>query len=332
MLPSSVQRAGFVGILGRPNAGKSSLLNHLAGQNLALISHKANATRNKMHFIIPHTTREGIDTQIIFVDTPGIHQREKLLNQFMLEVALKVMKDCDLCVFMASVHDDLSHYEKFLALYQNALESTAPRKHILVLSKIDTATHEELLSTIDKYNKFSEHFYALIPISTKKPRNINELLEQIAKRLPESSALFDEDDITTHTMREIAKEMIRQSIFSNLSDEIPYESDVILTGFAYKLKRVPLAPMTFASKSARQRSITKQIAHISANIYVLKNSQKKIIIGSEGATLKRIGMQARASIEEILGTQVFLCLSVIVDSKWVKNKKNLKNFGYNFEL
>ena len=332
-----MQRAGFVGILGRPNAGKSSLLNHLAGQNLALISHKANATRNKMHFIIPHTTREGIDTQIIFVDTPGIHQREKLLNQFMLEVALKVMKDCDLCVFMASVHDDLSHYEKFLSLYQNALESTTPRKHILVLSKIDTATHEELLSAIEKYNKFSEHFYALIPISTKKPRNVNELLEQIAKRLPESSALFDEDDITTHTMREIAKEMIRQSIFSNLSDEIPYESDVILTSFAYKTKRAPLTSKTFTSKtfapkSARQRFTTKQIAHISANIYVLKNSQKKIIIGSEGATLKRIGMQARASIEEILGTQVFLRLSVIVDSKWAKNKKNLKNFGYNFEL
>lgn len=312
---NQVTKAGFVALIGRPNAGKSSLLNALSGEKLALVSHKANATRSTMHFIIPHTTKRGQNCQIVFIDTPGIHKREKLLNQFMLKSALKAMEECDICAFMCAFGDDLKHYEEFLEIY--------PQKHIIIISKIDYASNEKLAKYLARFSPFSDRFYALVPISVKKNINLENLLESICAHLPHSPALYDEDMLTTHTSRQIAKEAIREAIFSLCSDEIPYESEVEILSFVES----PTNTQNNA-KNAHKKAIT----HINARILVSKQSQKLIVVGKNGNSIKRISTYARHKIEEILAQKIFLHLSVIVRKEWAKSKKDLQRLGYNFDL
>lgn len=309
---NQVTKAGFVALIGRPNAGKSSLLNSLSGEKLALVSHKANATRSTMHFIIPHTTKQGQNCQIVFIDTPGIHKREKLLNQFMLKSALKAMEECDICAFMCAFGDDLKHYEEFLEIY--------PQKHIIIVSKIDYASGEKLAKYLARFSPFSDRFYALIPISVKKGINLDSLLESICAHLPHSPALYDEDMLTTHTSRQIAKEAIREAIFSLCSDEIPYESEVEILSFVE------------SPTNAQNTQKATPITHINARILVSKQSQKLIVVGKNGNSIKRISTYARHKIEEILAQKIFLNLSVIVRKEWAKSKKDLQRLGYNFDL
>lgn len=309
---NQVTKAGFVALIGRPNAGKSSLLNALSGEKLALVSHKANATRSTMHFIIPHTTKQGQNCQIVFIDTPGIHKREKLLNQFMLKSALKAMEECDICAFMCAFGDDLKHYEEFLNIY--------PQKHIIIISKIDYASNEKLAKYLARFSPFSDRFYALVPISVKKGINLENLLESICALLPHSPALYDEDMLTTHTSRQIAKEAIREAIFSLCSDEIPYESEVEILSF--------VESPTSTQSNAHKKAITR----INARILVSKQSQKLIVVGKNGNSIKRISTYARHKIEEILAQKIFLHLSVIVRKEWAKSKKDLQRLGYNFDL
>lgn len=310
---NQVTKAGFVALIGRPNAGKSSLLNALSGEKLALVSHKANATRSTMHFIIPHTTKQGKNCQIVFIDTPGIHKREKLLNQFMLKSALKAMEECDICAFMCAFGDDLKHYEEFLEIY--------PQKHIIIISKIDYASSEKLAKYLARFSPFSDRFYALVPISVKKGINLENLLESICAHLPHSPALYDEDMLTTHTSKQIAKEAIREAIFSLCSDEIPYESEVEILSFVE-------SPTNAQNTHKKAPPIT----HINARILVSKQSQKLIVVGKNGNSIKRISTYARHKIEEILAQKIFLHLSVIVRKEWTKSKKDLQRLGYNFDL
>lgn len=294
---SEVKKAGFVAVLGRPNAGKSTLLNHLVGERLALVSHKANATRKRMNFIILHK-----DSQIIFVDTPGLHNQEKLLNQFMLQEALKALGDCDLILFLAPITDSLSHYEDFLRLSDG-------KKHILLLTKVDTVSNDKLLQTLAKYAKYDNKFEALIPVSVNKRIGDEAILDEVIKHLPCSPALFDTDMMTTENMRQLYKEIIRESIFENVSDEIPYESDVVIDNFK------------------EERNLEK----IEATIIIEKDSQKGVLIGKGGATLQRIGKDARTVMERLGGKKVFLKLFVKVQKGWSKDKKRLAEFGYEFE-
>lgn len=310
---NQVTKAGFVALIGRPNAGKSSLLNSLSGEKLALVSHKANATRSTMHFIIPHTTKQGQNCQIVFIDTPGIHKREKLLNQFMLKSALKAMEECDICAFMCAFGDDLKHYEEFLEIY--------PQKHIIIVSKIDYASNEKLAKYLARFSPFSDRFYALVPISVKKDINLDSLLESICAHLPHSPALYDEDMLTTHTSRQIAKEAIREAIFSLCSDEIPYESEVEILSFVE-------SPTNAQNTHKKSPPITR----INARILVSKQSQKLIVVGKNGNSIKRISTYARHKIEEILAQKIFLHLSVVVRKEWAKSKKDLQRLGYNFDL
>lgn len=162
------------------------------------------------------------DTQIIFVDTPGLHEREKILNQFMLDEALKAMGDCDLIVYLAPVTDNIENYEKFLKLNNSKV------KHIIALSKIDQVSQEKLFKKISQYSQFSDHFEALIPVAIPKKTGHKDLLETISKLLPESPYLYDPEDLTSELVRDIYAGFIREGVFQNVSDEIPYESDVII--------------------------------------------------------------------------------------------------------
>ena len=289
-------KCGFVAVVGRPNAGKSSLLNYLVGEKLAMVSKKAQATRKRMHIIVTHDT-----AQIVFVDTPGIHKKEKLLNQFMLGEALKAMGDCDLIIFLAPANDSLEEYEKFLEL-----QESKRAKHIVLLTKVDWLSNEELLKQLSMYQKYQDKFEAIIPFSIKKNIGKTQLLDEIVKYLEPSPWLYDDDMLTTEYMRSIYKEFIRESIFENISDEIPYESDVII------------------DKIDEQKDIDR----IRATIIVEKDIQKRMIIGAGGISIKRIGKSARESIEKLSGKKCFLELFVTVKKGWSKNRGDLENFGY----
>jgi GTP-binding protein Era len=288
-------RAGFVSLIGRPNAGKSTLMNSLLGEDIAMVSHKANATRRRSNAIVMYK-----DTQIIFVDTPGLHEREKVLNQFMLDEALKAMGDCDLIVYLAPVTDSVEHYEKFLELNNSKVQ------HIIVLSKIDQVSQEKLFKKIASYNRFAEHFEALIPVAIPRKVGHKDLLETISKLLPKSPYLYDPEDLTSELVRDIYAGFIREAVFENVSDEVPYESDVIIDSIE------------------EDRGLDK----IYATIILEKESQKGIIIGKGGNSIKRIGKSARQKIENLSGKKAYLNLQVSVKKGWSKDKAFLEEIGY----
>ena len=292
-------KCGYVSVVGRPNAGKSSLLNWLVGEKIAMVSHKANATRKRSNIIVMHE-----DDQIVFVDTPGIHETEKLLNQFMLDEALKAMGDCDLILFLAPVTDSLKYYEDFLE------KNKKNTKHILLLTKIDFVNNDELMLKLKEYEKYQEKYEAMIPISIKKATKKSDILDVVVKYLPEHPYLFDPEIMTTEHLRDLYKEFIRESIFENISDEIPYEADVMIN----KIEEKP------------------NVDVIRATIIVQKDSQKGMIIGQQATAIKRIGKAARIKIEKLSGKKCFLELFVSVKKNWTKNKDALKSMGYDIDI
>ena len=292
-------KCGYVSVVGRPNAGKSSLLNWLVGEKIAMVSHKANATRRRSNIIVMHE-----DDQIVFVDTPGIHETEKLLNKFMLDEALKAMGDCDLILFLAPVTDSLKYYEDFLE------KNKKNTKHILLLTKIDFVNNDELMLKLKEYEKYQEKYEAMIPISIKKATKKSDILDVVVKYLPEHPYLFDPEIMTTEHLRDLYKEFIRESIFENISDEIPYEADVMIN----KIEEKP------------------NVDVIRATIIVQKDSQKGMIIGQQATAIKRIGKAARIKIEKLSGKKCFLELFVSVKKNWTKNKDALKSMGYDIDI
>jgi len=293
-----VTKCGYVSVVGRPNAGKSSLLNWLVGEKIAMVSHKANATRKRSNIIVMHE-----DNQIIFVDTPGIHETQKLLNKFMLDEVLKAMGDCDLILFLAPVTDSLKYYEDFLE------KNKQNTKHILLLTKIDFINNSELIQKLKEYEKYSNKYEAIIPVSIKKATKKADILDELVKYLPKHPYLFDPELITTQNLRDIYKEFIREAIFENISDEIPYETDVIVN----KVQEKP------------------NVDVIKATIIVQKDTQKGMIIGKGATAIKRIGKGARVKIEKLTAKKCFLELFVSVKKNWTKNKEALKSLGYKID-
>lgn len=292
-------KCGYVSVVGRPNAGKSSLLNWLVGEKIAMVSHKANATRKRSNIIVMHK-----DDQVVFVDTPGLHETEKLLNQFMLDEALKAIGDCDLILFLAPVTDKLTHYESFLE------KNKKNTKHLLLLTKIDNVSNDEVLAKMEEYKKFADKYEAVIPVSIKKQTKEENILDVVVKHLPVHPYLFDPEILTTEHMRDIFKEFIRESIFDNISDEIPYETDVLIN----KVEEKP------------------DLDVIKATIIVQKSTQKGMIIGKGATAIKRIGKDARLKIEKLTGRKCYLELFVSIKKGWTKNKQGLKELGYDVTL
>ena len=288
-------KSGFVSIIGRTNAGKSSFLNALLNEKIAIVSHKQNATRRKINGIVMN----GED-QIIFTDTPGLHESNKAINQLLISQAIKSMGDCDLIVFLAPIHDDTSDYEKFLAL-------NPEKPHILVLTKVDESSNAKVLEKITKYQKFQDKFAALLTFSTKQPTYKKPLLDEICKLLPEHEYFYDPEFLTPTNEKEIFREFILEAIYENLSDEIPYLSDAII-------------------KSVKEKT---GITEIYASIITERDIHKSMIIGKNGETIKRIGIFARKLIQNLTNTKVFLKIDVVVKKGWSKEEKSLnKIIGY----
>ena len=288
-------KSGFVSIIGRTNAGKSSFLNALLNEKIAIVSHKQNATRRKINGIVMN----GED-QIIFTDTPGLHESNKAINQLLINQAIKSMGDCDLIVFLAPIHDDTSDYEKFLAL-------NPEKPHILVLTKVDESSNAKVLEKITQYQQFQDKFAALLTFSTKQPTYKKPLLDEICKLLPEHEYFYDPEFLTPTNEKEIFREFILEAIYENLSDEIPYLSDAII-------------------KSVKEKT---GITEIYASIITERDIHKSMIIGKNGETIKRIGIFARKLIQNLTNTKIFLKLDVVVKKGWSKEEKSLNQIiGY----
>ena len=288
-------KSGFVGVVGEPNAGKSTLINWLVGEKIAMTSRKANATRKRMTAIVMHK-----EHQIVLIDTPGIHEKEKLLNKYMLNEALKVLGDSDFLLYLADVRKRIDGYKKFLELNKKGIP------HLLLLTKVDMVTEESKLQKIEEYSQFKDSYLELIPISSTMNLNRELLLDTIVKYLPTHPYYFDPELISTENIKDIYKELIREALFDKLNDEIPYESDIII------------------EKIEENDDIDK----VYAMIITQKDTQKSMIIGKKGKKIKELGIYARKLLEQFSGKKVYLELYVKTVPNWTKNKKMLEEIGY----
>jgi GTP-binding protein Era len=291
-------KSGFIGIIGRPNVGKSTLLNGILGEKLAIITHKPQTTRNRITGIL-----NTENAQFIFVDTPGIHSARTPLNRIMVRTAKETFSDSDILLLVVEagqeVHpDDIGIIE--------SLEATQIPK-FLILNKIDLIRKEQLLPLIDAYRNLHP-FAELIPISALTGEGIPLLLDELWKYLPEGPQYFPDDMMTDTSERFIAAEIIREKILLLTHKEIPYSSAVVVDAF--------------------KEDEAKNIIRISATINVEKDSQKGILIGKKGSMLKEIGTRSRMEMEKFFATRIFLELFVRVRKDWTKDPKMLKEFGY----
>ena len=290
-------RSGFATLIGRPNVGKSTLMNALIGQKIAITSKKPQTTRNRIQTV--YTSEEG---QIVFLDTPGIHKAKNKLGNYMVNVAERTMADVDVILWLVEPTDYIGAGE------QHIIEQLKKTKTpiILVINKIDTVQKELILTYIDAYRKQLD-FAEIVPVSALKKDGMEELIGCIMKYLPYGEPFYDEDTVTDQPMRQIVSELIREKALRCLEDEIPH-------GIA-----VTIEMMKFR----------KRIVDIEATIVCERESHKGIIIGKQGGMLKKIGSLARPDIEELVECQVNLKFWVKVKKDWRDSDYLLKNFGYN---
>ncbi len=294
-------KSGFVAIVGRPNVGKSTLLNKILGQKIVIATDKAQTTRKRIKGIL--TQPEG---QIVFIDTPGIHKPLNKLGEFLMDEAKFAIPDADLIIFLVDGSEPAGKGDKWIV--NNVLQTEIPI--LIVMNKVDkTKNLNKIEENLLTYKTLFEKNYPVIRLSAKTGRNIDTLLKNIYKNLPEGDLLYPEEVVTEETMRSITEEIIREKILLNTSDEIPHSTAVKVTEYQEE----------------------ENIDKIYAVIYCEQKSQKGILIGKGGALLKKIGMQARLELEKIADKKVFLSLEVKVEKDWRKKDNALKDFGYRNE-
>ncbi len=292
-------KSGFVTLIGRPNVGKSTLMNYLIGQKIAITSNKPQTTRNRIQTVL--TTEEG---QIVFVDTPGIHKAKNKLGEYMVNVAQRSLGEVDVVLWLVEPSTFIGAGEQHIVEQLKRVQTPV----ILVINKVDTVKREEVFGFIDAYRKIYD-FAEIVPVSARSGENTDELVKVIMKYLPYGPQFYDEDTITDQPERQIVAELIREKALHCLNEEIPH-------GIAVAIDKM----------SARKR-----VMDIDATIICERDSHKGIIIGKQGSMLKKIGSTARYEIEKLLDCKVNLQLWVKVKKDWRDSDFLIKNFGYTRE-
>lgn len=291
-------KSGFAAIIGRPNVGKSTLMNHLIGQKIAITSRKPQTTRNRIQTV--YTDEQG---QIVFLDTPGIHKAKNKLGEYMVNVAQRTFKDADVILWLVEASTYVGAGERHIAEQLK----TCKLPVILVINKVDTVKKEEVPSFIQAYRNLYD-FAEIVPVSALRSQNLDTLLECIFKYLPYGPQFYDEDTVTDQPQRQIVAEMIREKALRTLDEEIPH-------GIAVTIEKM------------RERK-GQNIVDIEATIICERESHKGIIIGKQGTMLKKIGSNARYEIEKMLEEKVNLKIWVKVRKDWRDSDIQMKNFGY----
>ena len=292
-------KSGFVTLIGRPNVGKSTLMNYLIGQKIAITSNKPQTTRNRIQTVL--TTDEG---QIVFVDTPGIHKAKNKLGEYMVNVAEKTLNEVDVVLWLVEPTTFIGAGEQHIAKQLQRVKTPV----ILVINKVDSVKREEILPAIAAYKDIYD-FADIVPVSARSGDNTDELLRVIMKYLPYGPQIYDEDTVTDQPERQIVAELIREKALHSLQDEIPH-------GIAVAIDRMKMQ---------------NKVMHIDATIICERDSHKGIIIGKQGSMLKKIGSTARYEIERMLDCKVNLKLWVKVKKDWRDSEFLMKNFGYREE-
>ena len=290
-------KSGFVALIGRPNVGKSTLLNYIVGQKVAIMSNVAQTTRNKIQGI--YTSK---DAQIIFIDTPGVHKPATKLGDFMERSTLSALDEVDAIVYVVSATEKRGPGDNFIIERLKQVQQPI----YLVVNKIDQVHPNDLPEIVDQY-KEALPFKGIIPVSALQGNNVNELINELVAGLPNGPQYYPADQISDHPERFVIAEMIREKVFMLTRDEVPHSVAVDVTSI--------------------QREDAEHV-HISANIVVERPGQKGVIIGKKGQMLKKIGTLARQDIERLLGDRVFLQLWVKVVPKWRDKSAMLKDYGY----
>jgi len=291
-------KSGFVTVIGRPNVGKSTLLNQVIGEKISIISDKPQTTRNKILMVYTED-----DFQIVFLDTPGIQMPKNKLGDYMLKISESTLEEVDVITFMVDESIETGKLDKYIL---EELESIST-PIVLLINKIDKLSNEEVLKLIDKYNSMGL-FKEIIPISAKNNDNIDMYINTLRTMLPEGPQYFPEDMITDQPEKFIIAELIREKALLNLDEEVPH-------GIAVGIERI------------KQRE-DKEIVDVFATIYCEKDSHKGIVIGKSGKKLKEIGKSAREDIEKLLGSKINLQLWVKVEKNWREKENKVRYFGY----